>query len=522
VLNCSYPFNLLTEYFIKGNSIDISKEYEIESVPAIDLFVCQRFDLMAKWIYIYAKEKCIDVTWGRDVYLDNINAFSAGTFVEPGSPDKNSAEKYLKDFDRLIESIRDDGFDDKTSIVPVGKDNTLLDGSHRIAAAAYFNKNVTIIHFPELKRDYDFRYFRSLLMTDTHMGYMSLYYTKLRNNLYMACIWPRAERSLIDNAEKLLSGYRVYYSQELYLTYRGLCNFMVQIYGHQEWVGNIDNKFVGVNGKAKACWERSNPVITYLFEAEDISEVIELKKKIREIFKIENHSVHISDNINETRYMAELLYNPNSVDHLNNANPFEYDHVFKKLIGIKDTINDNGLDLDRFIIDSSAVLEVYGIRKAEDIDYLSDYKDIPDLGDGIDNHESQLQYYECNVKDYLYNPQKRFFFDNVKFLALSELLKMKENRAEKKDAEDIKLCDRHFKTSEIIPYKYRISTIEEIIEYQKRTGDYFRGVYSLWEYRKVKLKRIIKKCLLPIRYARDIVKRKSRGLYIRRLPKKIE
>ena len=77
-----YPFNVLAEYFIKENKIDLSKEYEICEIPARQLIKYNRFDLMAKWLYIDAVVKKLKTKCGYNVYYDNINSFSCGRSEE--------------------------------------------------------------------------------------------------------------------------------------------------------------------------------------------------------------------------------------------------------------------------------------------------------------------------------------------------------------------------------------------------------------------------------------------------------
>ena len=61
--------------------------------------------------------------------------------------------------DRIIDSVKENGFDEAVSLVPVGKDGVLLDGSHRCAACAYFNKNIKVIYFDFLERNFNFTFF---------------------------------------------------------------------------------------------------------------------------------------------------------------------------------------------------------------------------------------------------------------------------------------------------------------------------------------------------------------------------
>lgn len=461
----SYPFNKLTEYFVRKNHIDVEKQYEIASVPAKSLICPERFDLMAKWIYIDALEKGIDMTFATKIYRDSINAFSCGTFTEPGTDLKNTFDIYLNQFNEIIQDIKNNGFDSEKSLVPVGADDVICDGAHRVAAAAYYNRNVTIIRFPQLSRNFNYDYFRSFLMSDINMGYMAMKYSEIMPNCYFACVWPKAGRKKLKDVTAFVKTVgKIIYEQDVYLTYNGICNFMAQIYGHQAWTGNIDNHFSGVKGKALACYNAKNPVHTYLFTCLDINKVLELKKEIRAMFNLENHSVHIGDNSEETLMMARLLYNPNSVQVLNNADMFKYSMVFNKMKELKTLVSDNHKEVERFIIDSSSVLEICGLRRARDVDYLTDYVAEKSLLENasVDNHESQLPFHSISVKDMLCNPENHFYFNGMKFLSVDRLVEMKKKRNEPKDKKDVKLLKSLKKHFDKIPVQYRYFTMERL------------------------------------------------------------
>ena len=93
-----YPYELLTKYFLEVNNITTDMEYEILSIPARELLTANRFDLMAKWIYIDAMEKGLDMAHARELYIRHIDAFTDGSFIEPGKEEKNSAEKFVQVF----------------------------------------------------------------------------------------------------------------------------------------------------------------------------------------------------------------------------------------------------------------------------------------------------------------------------------------------------------------------------------------------------------------------------------------
>lgn len=483
----SYPFDALTEYFVKENNIDISQEYEVCEVPARDLIKWNRFDLMAKWLLISDKDKNLSDGCGSKAYYDNINAFSCGLFFEPGTAEKNSFEKYLDDLDKLIEDIKNNGFDANKSLIPVGVGDDVIDGSHRVSVAAYYDKCVSVIRFPKLNRVncYDYNYFRKYMMSDVSMGYMAIQYAKLRPNCYMACLWTVADLSKTEEVEtKIKSVGNIVYSQDVYLTYQGMCNFMVQIYGHQAWTGSIDNHFAGVRGKVEACYKAGQPVRTYLFEADDLEVVVNIKAQIREIFQIENHSIHISDNWDETLDMVEMLYNRNSVEFMNRATPYVYSRIYKKIVEFKQLIISNGYDKSRFVVDSSAVLEVCGLREAADLDFLTDYVwETCGQIDGVDNHRDQLTYYSIGLPDILYNPENYFYFEGMKFVAINRLIEMKSNRGEDKDIRDVKLLKKFLEMKLDIPKEYCYETIDRIHNYQIEHHIYGQGPWTYEQYK---------------------------------------
>ena len=315
-----YPLNLLTDYIIDTCGIDNKTKYTVEEVPARSLLNSTRFDLMAKWIYIDALEHGTDMSLAKAIYEDNIRAFSSGTFIEPGKEDKDALNKYYYDFNKIIEDIKENGFNSAESIIPLGCNGEIFDGAHRVSAAAYFNKNVTVVKFQDIKpnSEYDYKFFTRYLMSTENMGHMANAYAQVMPNCYMACVWPVADRKKLGVIEDIISEVgTIVYGQDVYLTYTGIRNFMVKIYGHQSWPGTPENGYSGVDEKARACYYKKNPVRSYLFQADSLDDVISAKAKIRNIFELENHSIHISDSSEETRNMAQILYKRENVENIN-------------------------------------------------------------------------------------------------------------------------------------------------------------------------------------------------------------
>lgn len=534
-----YPFNLLTQYFISEYHIDVSKKYEVRKIPARSLIKYNRFDLMAKWIYIDIREKGFDTDFGKQIYYDNINSFSCGLFFEPGSEEKTSFEKFLYDFDKLIDDIKANGFNELKSIVPIGKDNDVLDGSHRVAVAAYYNQDITVIKFPEIQRtySYDYHFFRKYLMSDVSMAHMARYYAALTTNCYMACLWPKADMKKFDKVEELLRMVgHIVYSQDVYLTHQGIRTFMTQIYGHQSWTGSIENQFAGVCGKVDACESKGQPVRTYLFEANSFEDVIRVKAKIRELFNIDNHSIHISDNGEETKNMVELLYNRNSVMFMNTVTPYKYRDLYSKLKDFITSIDRNGFEQQRFIIDSSVILDVDEVQKVDALGYLTDYGDeIKFILCNADNQTSQISYYGCSLQALLYDPDNFFYFEGMKFVSPERFIEMKKDIGNTARIRNTALQKNFSKKMQEIPMKFRFETLDKIYNYQVKHHIYGQGQWSYEQYKEAICRsffehctHIIRKCLSPVSFVKNWLlnekyrTRKRREWYIKKQRKRLK
>lgn len=258
-------------------------------------------------------------------------------------------------------------------------------------------------------------------------GTFDILNTTIKENYYMACIWPTAEPTKTDEAEIILNQVgKVIYAQEVMLTYLGMKNFMTQIYGHQAWTGTMHNRFRGVMSKADVCYKAGRPTKTYVFEAQSLDEVIDLKERIRQIYGIDKHSIHISDNAKETYDMIQLLYNKNSVDFLNYANPYRYRTVYTHIKRLKKLLQEKNLEKKRFILGMDAMIEVCGLRKAKFLDGITDYPSNSLVEADINiNMKHSAQAYGMTLSELLYDAKNFFYFEEMKFMTPQCVLEAK-------------------------------------------------------------------------------------------------
>jgi len=385
-------YELLSENFIKTKNINDDTEYTIEEIDACKLLCPERIDLSAKLIYIRAVDKGLDLDFAKEIYSKHIEAFSDGYFSEPGDENKTTLDSFFKEFDSIINSIKENGFDENISLIPVNKDYVILDGAHRTACAIYFNKKVKVIKFNDFSVDFGYKYFREKMLSDELLRYMSIEYARYSNqNLYCSCIWPSSSQNKRTQAISLIeSKGKIVYETDVMLDYNGLRNLMIQIYGHQEWIGNIEDHFKGVMGKVDPCYVPGVPTKVVLFVGGELGEILDLKEKIRAIFNIGKHALHISDSIEETKLMLDLLYNDNSLQSLN------FSTIYK--------------DADFF----NAVKEFSDRNKSE---YLLSYKETMSFF-GIKHFGDNSIEFTDSIT---FNPRNYFVFNGVKIPSIDKI-----------------------------------------------------------------------------------------------------
>lgn len=410
----TYPFNLITEYVIQGYGITDQTPYEIEEIDARKLLTPWRIDLMAKWIYIDAKVNGWNLSYATELYKRHLDSFSNGTFCEPGNVEKTSFAQYIQVFDELIRAFQHSGFDEKKSLLPVGESNVLLDGAHRCACAAYFNQKVKIIRFKNIRQNFGCDFFEQRFLERKYLDRMALEYCRHNEKLFMACIWPAAKgKGLRDKAQEIIAGEgRIVYQREVRLNYRGLKSFITQIYFHQSWVGSFRDRYAGAEVKSRACYRRNGKVRMILFQCSDLETVVKMKEEIRSIFHIENHSVHISDNAEETRAMAELLLNPSSVFHMKYGKPERLEKINQSIENWKSFLKQvDGRNSFDYLADWRRGMAVFGIRDCYGLGGSS-IGNMPPL---LQKNWTEEEMTENSLNEILQDTSRYFQYQGIKF-----------------------------------------------------------------------------------------------------------
>lgn len=420
--------------------VELPPLVELFTVPPEFLISASRFDVVAKSIYGRAFLAGTGCRFGEELYTDHIRAFN--NFHEDDG-NKGSREEFLASFHSLLLSVAQRGVDQTLTVVPVGANNEVIDGGHRVAAALVCCKPVTVARFPEVSAHYDHIFFRNRGMASSFMDATALEFCRLDPDSRMFVLWPSA----VGNHEKVwtaLSSYgSVLYSKCIALNANGALNLVRQIYAGEPWLGNYDNGFAGGLRKVKQCFRSKGGVRLFLVGGMDHAKSRELKDEIRRIFAMGNDSVHSADSHEETIGLAQTLFNDNGVHLLNHRVAGDLAQFGRLLGSFTAALKHQGLDCGSFCIDTGGVLAAYGLREPTDLDYLSCSKEaVPELSPEISDHDSQLCYHRHPKEEIVFDPRHHFFLHGIKFASLRVVRDMKRTRAESKDWYDIVLIDR--------------------------------------------------------------------------------
>jgi len=343
-----------------------------------------------------------------------------------------------------------------------------------------------------------------------YLDYMAAHIAKHNTNTYIALVWPVTVGH--DAAiETIFNKYcNILYSKRILLDSQGAANFLAQIPTKQKHPTGVQLWFA----KPQSNY---NPMRVYLIECkENNTDYGQMKKYLTQIFsnkasvidgfekqygkravqnlfvttkckhEIRNkvhlgHAMHVNDMHDETVFVADIVFNENSIKCLRHSNPAkvkglprfnQYTKLLKEKFGTK---IENDL-----VVYNSAVLSAFGLRDCNDVDFLHDPR-IKYPGNPHPQLSNQNQFFKrlyviledmagkhciledaphayanvnldtttqfkvkISIDDLLYNPRYYFHFHRVKYATLEFMHYFKKKRGRPKDLRDVALIEELF------------------------------------------------------------------------------
>jgi hypothetical protein len=275
----------------------------------------------------------------------------------------------------------------------------------------------------------------------------------------MLFVWPKAfASSKKDEADKLINTLaNVVYRKKLKLGYNAVRNLILEVYHNVPWMGTVEDGFKWSFTKADEVYAGAGEMeVVLIDEPNGLERMIEIKSKLREIYNIGLYSVHSTDTYEEALLAANLLFNRNSLHHLDFGHPDRFVKTWNLVMEYRQAILSSKYNIDDFVIDSSVPLALYGIRQAGDLDYLTTVKyahvgDILDIQENndkhIENNDKHIENHDKHIKELIYDPRNYFVFMGLKVITLQVLQTYKKNRGEKKDLNDIRMMIPYLKSN---------------------------------------------------------------------------
>ncbi len=378
-----------------------------------DLLTHKRFDVVVK--YMYAKN--LSSAFYKNVYKEHLRIWNG--FTE-GNPKK----KGFEDFDNAFKSIINNVVDEP---VPVNPEGHIANGAHRLAAALYHQRPINTRNTNSDENypiEADYRVFLNKGLHKHMLQRTALEYAKLKSNTHVICLFPIAHSRFDEVINIIKKHSNIFYKSSEVINGTGQLGLIKEIYLSDGWASEK-----GIMKKCKQCFRGNNNVTFILIDAQNLETVKEMKKEIRALFKVGNHSVHINDYHEDTVRIAKTVFNDNSLHFLNNRKNVSFPNYKKLMANIKP--NDNE------IITGSTVLSLYGLRDCKDIDKIY-YNNPP-----ADSHNQYVgTLYKLTLDDIFNNPMYHLYYNGFKYVTLNVIKNMKKIRNEPKDIIDVKLAEQ--------------------------------------------------------------------------------
>lgn len=450
----------------------------IEYSP-LEIFVPERLDLIVKYMYIKSKIEGINRDLYTNLYIKHITKRTAGKqfvfeYID-GYPvptaKKLGIKDYLVHFDKLIDSFYSSGFQ-RDFFIPISKVNgILLDGAHRAACAAYFNKSPFIVIENRIGKNWDYTWFEVNGFYENELNLILSTYIKLKKDkLFFFVLWAPVIDYWTDIEMEITEKLKIVFTRDYDFSSNNFAEVVNDLYSYEFGLSlpkKIQKKIEALSSFKPVfrilLVEVGKPTYTRSLGKDMCVEVVDIKSKIRGKYDhVVRHkdyiTIHSSDNSDHTGYMESFLISSNNILNLKRRKVDSYREEFLLwLEEYSEVLKSYGILTNECCIVGSGPMEVLGIRDATDIDFVMDNKKRMKLFDEKSRALSDnidlvhLGYHEYNNSDnpipddeIINNPNYHFYFRGFKFANIELVRDRKYNHRRTKDVLDVNLIDGFF------------------------------------------------------------------------------
>lgn len=401
--------------------------YETKWVDPVGLVSPNRIDLVLKIAFLQAEQ--LGMLSAMHIYRSDIAAQTSGTFTEVGNKRKDSFQAYLRDFHTIHDALANGNFDWSHSPVVLAADGSLANGAHRVACGLFTGQQVLAVQTEVPVQDCSIRnlgrrgldagvYEQALVLALPFLGPLALLF-----------VWPSAGN--LDSSIEHELGKAIFHKR-IDLTSKGKRNLLTDLYAESEWFKESALFVSPLEIKVRECFPgQENNVEVFLFAGEDAAVAARLKQRIRQSKGVRFSVAHSTDTVAEARTLCELLLTQGGRHFVNHSDRVKCDSA-QIATDIQVEILNEGLHPNEVIVDGSAVLALYGLRKMADLDLLCAERSSKPC-----RSPQEATFHGVPVVDLIFDPAYHFSWRGVKFLSLHYLMEFKRSRGEPKDLRDL-------------------------------------------------------------------------------------
>jgi hypothetical protein len=403
-----------------------------KQISAIDAISGSRLDVFARTDYVLSFVTGFGKSWSRQLYQNYLNA--AGVSAKDPEDGKGSIQDYVESFTELIKSMIVSGFD----------------GAHRLAAALVLDCKIWVEHSDELDSIIDYRWLENSGLDQDYINHMAFELLRFKFNA-RAFVFFDIESQLCDQLEDDIRDQAdVVIRRRIQLTEVGKRRIINLLYDYNDWWHTeLLEQFVIER------FDKEYNSVEVIFTLEnDLSSRQLRKERLRTKLpdNIFERKIHGTDSFFDTLWLAESVLNQNAIAFLNSAPIGSEDEILER-IGTPTRITPQSRLFGDYCIDGSAVLELHGLRNANDIDYI--YYGLNCVPAKVlrfgDCHNYRYGFNSVSLDEIIFNPRLHFYFRGVKFISLGMLLLQKY---ENNSVDSMMDCDLIIKSRTNVPKIY--------------------------------------------------------------------
>lgn len=261
--------------------------------------------------------------------------------------------------------------------------------------------------------------------------------TLLRDDPRVLILYDTTPVLLLDYVRQLLTqAATIYFEDSLNVSFRLLARLKsinyINTVEEQGWQGSFADGFAGIRRHASDSFS-SKPITVFFLSNISTNTLQEIKKCVRE-FSGKHSIVHTSDTRYETIQIARLLLSSNtrflmSIVPLKSFMHPTHSRLYRRISKSVNAVSN--FPCDSLTFTGSTLLDFLHIRQPRDLDFISTLTNVETYSlEGLDDHSSELRFYQSKPDEIVYLPSNHFYLDRYKIISPRLFFRLKRSRRE--------------------------------------------------------------------------------------------